>query len=347
MIQKIILLMGLMVGFLISCGDDPSGGTPDLKNVEQWFYYLGFDPTEEIHAQIEQSSYHMVVMEPIFNESNNADFPIADIVERYHSAKVPKLVLAYVDIGQAEEWRTYWRDGWKVGDPEWIIANDPDGWEGNYPVAYWHDDWREIWLGENGIMQGIVDVGFDGIYLDWVEAYSDENVITAAAAAGVDPEQEMVWWVEDLANFAREQNPDFVIIGQNAAELASNDDYVATIDAIAQEQTWFDGAADNNPSGDCPLPATEADIETQAYLESLSAECLELHNNFPDSTLHMSSEEYVKDLSAAKARGLKIFTVDYTVQEMNIQQVYATSRSLGFVPFASERALSIFVDPVN
>ena len=37
------------------------------------------------------------------------------------------------------------------------------------------------------MMEGILDAGFDGIYLDWVEAYSDESVFELAADDGVDP----------------------------------------------------------------------------------------------------------------------------------------------------------------
>ena len=319
-----------------------------LNNVSHWFYYLGFEPDDEtIIQQIADSTYDMVVMEPIFTDRENIDFPIAEVVSRFHNAPHPKLVIAYIDIGQAEDWRTYWQSDWEIGDPEWIVALDPDGWEGNFPVAYWYDEWHHIWLGKDGYLQAILDAGFDGIYLDWVEAYSDENVIAAAKQDNVDPRGEMIWWVGDLAVFARAQKPDFIVIGQNAAELAEYDEYLAIIDAIAQEQTWFDGAADNDPPGDCPLPRTDDDIETEEYEKSLSRKCRQMYEDFPESTLHVSSEEYIHYLTLAREKGEIIFTIDYAVKPENVAWIYKTSRALGFVPFVSERVLDIYLDPVE
>ena len=288
----------------------------------------------------------MVVIEPLVTEKENTDFPIANLVARLHYASHPKLVIAYIDIGQAEEWRTYWRPDWRIGDPDWIIATDPDGWEGNYPVAYWSQEWREIWLGEESYLQILLEADFDGIYLDWVEAYSDENVIEAAEQEGVDPLIEMKRWVSDLAAFTRAQKPDFLVIAQNAAELAEHDDYLAVIDAIAQEQVWFDGSADNHPPGDCPLPRNEVEVDSQEYVASLPSLCRIQYETYPESTLHMSSEWYLHYLTRARDMSLIIFTVDYATKPENVTWVYHTARRLGFVPFVSERNLDIYLEPV-
>jgi cysteinyl-tRNA synthetase len=195
-------------------------------------------------------------------------------------------------------------------------------------------------------LQAILDAGFDGVYLDWVEAYSDENVVAIAEREGVDPRQEMIWWVGDIADFARTQRTDFIVIAQNAAELAEDDDYLAIIDAIAQEQTWFDGGADNDPPGDCPLPRTEAEVASDAYRQSLSAPCRQLYDDYPDSTLHVSSEEYLRYLTLAQRKGEIILTVDYALEPDNVTWVFETSRALGFVPFVSNRPLDRYVEPV-
>jgi cysteinyl-tRNA synthetase len=318
---------------------------PAIANVEHWLYLLDVDLTTATIDQIVASNHDLVVLDFIPSEENNTDFPMAEVIEGMHNAQRPKLVLAYIDIGEAESYRTYWQPGWRVGDPEWIAGEDPDGWEENYPVAYWNDQWRDIWLGSGGIMQGILDAGFDGVYLDWVEAYSDESVLEIAGRDGVDARQEMIWWVGDIADFGRNQEPGFIVIGQNAAELAEDNDYVAIIDAIAQEQVWFDGGADNDPPGDCPLPQTENDIDSDSYANSLSPDCRRQYEDYPDSTLHVSSQEYLEYLFLAQEKGLPIFTVDYALEPQNISWVYETSRSLGFVPFVSSRALDGFVEP--
>ena len=329
-------------------GDASRANKPneELAAVRSWFYMIDVNLEEAMVDRIAVSDYEMVVIDFIPSEAENTDFPIADVIARLHDAATPKLVLAYIDIGQAEDYRTYWQPGWRIGDPDWIVALDPDGWEGNFPVAYWREQWRSIWLGAGGYLQQIVEAGFDGVYLDWIEAYSDENVLAAADRDGVDARQEMIRWVSDIAGFTRARRPGFIVIAQNATELAEDDAYLAVIDAIAQEQVWFDGGADNDPPGDCPLPRTEDEVDTDAYRGSLSGPCRRQFDEFEDSTLHVSSEEYLSALALAQDKGEQIFTVDYALNPDNIARAYERSRALGFVPFVSNRGLDQFVEPI-
>ncbi len=316
-----------------------------LASVKSWLYLISVNLKPETVAQIRDSRHDLVVLDFIPSERSNTRYPMADVIAQLHNAPHPKLVLAYIDIGQAEEYRTYWQPGWGIGNPDWIAGDDPDEWEGNFPVAYWREEWRNIWLGPNGYLQAIVDAGFDGVYLDWVEAYSDDNVRTVARRDGVNPRREMVRWVGDIAQFGRARRPDFLVVAQNAAELVELDEYVAIIDALAQEQTWFDGAADDDPPGDCPLPRTSAEKNSTAYRQSLSPGCLKMYDN-RQSTLHMSSEEYLYHLTMARDKGKPVFTVDYALKPENVASVYQMSRSLGFIPFVSNRHLDRFVAPV-
>ena len=342
----VFLLLIVVFNSLAAQPLSSAAGLPSLDDVSHWLYLIDVNLEPETVDRIAASTYDMVVLDFIPSEANNTDFPMSEVVDRLHNAQHPKLAIAYIDIGQAEEYRTYWQSQWGIGNPEWIVGGDPDGWEGNFPVAFWHDEYQDIWLGADGYLQAILDIGFDGVYLDWVEAYSDENVIEMAQRDAVDPRQEMIWWVGDIADFAQAQRADFIVIAQNAAELAEEDEYVETIDAIAQEQVWFDGGADNVPPGDCPLPRTEDEIDTETYRQSLPPACRALYDEFPDSTLHVSSEEYINDLTLAQRQGLPIFTVDYALEPENVAWVYETSRALGFVPFVSNRPLDRYVEPV-
>jgi cysteinyl-tRNA synthetase len=326
-------------------GSDRTTRREALQNIRYWLYLIDVNLEPAVVEQIATSDHQMVVLDYIPSEANNTEYPMDAVIARLHSAPTPKLVLAYIDIGEAESYRTYWQPGWRIGDPAWILGADPDGWAENYPVAYWYDAWQTIWLDEGGLLDGILDAGFDGVYLDWVEAYDDERVRATAAGEGLDAREEMVWWVTDIAEHLRRRDPEVLVIAQNAAELAENDEYVAVIDAIAQEQVWFDGGADNKPPGDCPLPRTEDEVETRAYRRSLSPACRRQHDRYPESTLHVSSEYYLAQLRRAQAKGLPIFTVDYALEPDNVAWIYATSRGYGFVPFVTNRALDRFMPP--
>ncbi len=317
-----------------------------LKEVKTWLYLLDVDLRDETITQIADSDYDMVVLDFIPSERENADFPMAALIERLHNAPHPKKVIAYIDIGEAESYRTYWQDDWRVGNPAWITGDDPDGWAENYPVAFWAEEWQTIWLADGGMLDQIHAAGFDGVYLDWVEAYSDENVANAAIDEGVNPIYAMIEFVSLISAKLKSDCPDCVIIAQNAAELVEYPEYAATIDGLAQEQIWFDGGADNDPEGDCPLPRTDAEIDSETYYNSLSPECQRQFDEYPESTLHISSEELLFFVKIAQEKGIPIFTADYALQPENVAWIYKTSREHGFIPFVGNRGLDRFFESV-
>lgn len=134
--------------------------------------------------------------------------------------------------------------------------------------------------------------------LDFIPAESENSDYPMADV--VAQLQEVIWWVEDIANFARARQPGFIVIGQNAAELSERDDYLAIVDAIAQEQVWFDGGADNDPPGDCPLPRSGAEVDTEASRQPLSLVCRKVYDDYPDGVPHVSSEEHLRYLARAQ-----------------------------------------------
>ncbi|MBI2303041.1 MAG: endo alpha-1,4 polygalactosaminidase [Armatimonadetes bacterium] len=82
-----------------------------------------------------------------------------------------RLVLAYMSIGEAENYRAYWQAGWTRNPPPWLAGENPD-WPGNFKVRYWMPDWQAvIFGGEGSYTQRLLDAGFDGAYLDIIDAY--------------------------------------------------------------------------------------------------------------------------------------------------------------------------------
>lgn len=312
-----------------------------LADVDHWLYLIDHELGPQMVATIAASRYDMVVIDFIPSERGREDYPIADTVRAFHDAAHPKLAIAYIDVGQAEDFRGYWQPGWGVGNPGWIAGTDP-AWEGDFPVAYWHRDWQAIWLAPGGLLDQIVAAGFDGVYLDWLEAYEDENVRALAERDDVRPLPAMVDWVERIATHGRAQRAGFIVIGQNAPGLFTNERYLATVDAVAHEHVWFDGGPDSDPQGDCPLPATDADIDSPAYRDSLSPACLRAWRD-PGSTLHTSSAEYLAALVPVRARGIPVFTIDYALEPRNVATARDNARHHGFVPFMTARDLDRYI----
>ncbi len=342
----------LTVGFLIGCdpplpdspGDDAlatASASPAsrLSEVRFWTYQIGGLFEDGAVDALVASAYDLLVLEPTRSDRDATEFNAAEMVSRLHASDgsrpgFKKIVAAYIDIGEAEDWRTYWQSDWvaprsgEPGEPSFLLTIDPDGWSGNYPVAYWDDRWKEIIIhGENSVLQQVLDDGFDGIYMDWVEAYSDVHVMAAADAAGRDPKSEMIEFIREIRAFARAQNPDFYVIPQNASEIAVDveDEYFAIIDAIGQEQIYFDGNADTDwdaeGAGDIRVPDVGVD-EDDGY-----------NRAFYEATL----EPFL-------AAGLPVFSVDYARLADNASEAYDTASAKGYVPYVSQRSLDRLTD---
>ena len=80
-------------------------------------------------------------------------------------------VICYFSIGEAEDYRYYWQTAWETNPPDWLLGENPD-WPGNYKVRYWDPDWQAILLeGSGSYLEQIMAAGFDGVYLDLVDAF--------------------------------------------------------------------------------------------------------------------------------------------------------------------------------
>ncbi len=155
-----------------------------------------------------------------------------------------RLVIAYLSIGEAEEYRYYWRPEWKDAPPDWYVAENCR-WPRNHVVRYWLDGWKEIMIrGPQSYLGRIREAGFDGVYLDRIDAYAD------LAAAEPRARTLMVDFVKELAREARGIEPRLLVVAQNAEELLSEATYRAAIDALAKEDLLFGvrGTGERNPA---------------------------------------------------------------------------------------------------
>lgn len=96
---------------------------------------------------------------------------VASLKKKPNGAR--RLVYCYLSIGEAENYRAYWKPAWKKtsGRPNWIAGENPD-WHGNFKVAYWDPAWRRILFGgPDAQLDQILACGFDGAFLDVVDAF--------------------------------------------------------------------------------------------------------------------------------------------------------------------------------
>lgn len=289
-------------------------------------------------ARLGDTDYDLLVVDPTETVNGNEDFDMAAMVGKLGSRPdgSRRLVLAYIDIGQAESYRTYWRSDWRppgkqpgdVGVPDYILAPDSDGWDDSYVVAFWRRPWQEIWVGgrtgmdggrflKEGVVQRLAEAGFDGVYLDRMDVYDDEAVVKAARADGVKPSREMLSFVEKIKAAGSSTNPDFIVMAQNAPYLIDEYPvrYERVVDGLAAEDTWFSGrpgAGWDDPSGAGVPNNNRDDFGTQALLRQY--------------------KKYQKS-------GIPVFTVDYVADKRAAKVLYIYARRLGLRPLATRVSL--------
>ena len=220
-----------------------AGPRTDLSQVRTWGYQL-----QQIEpAAIAATPFDLVVVD--YSRDGTADFVFnrADVSAMQATPNGGRrLVLAYLSIGEAEDYRYYWQKGWNVAPPPWLGEENPD-WPGNYAVRYWDEDWQSLIFGSPGAyLDQIIAAGFDGIYLDRIDAFD----VPVPQLARVGRMQMMSAFVVSLADYARQLRPGFVVVGQNGEELLSDVAYATAIDAVAKEDLFFglngDGVINQN-----------------------------------------------------------------------------------------------------
>ncbi len=308
-----------------------------LDKVEYWGYQIQSLDQESMIDKLVNSNYDMLVVEPTQTDwsSDSKNFDTANMVKRIKQSKAKdgkhrKLVLAYIDIGEAEDWRWYWKWGknWSQGKdkpagwPPYIITHDPDGWDGNYPVAYWDNNWKNIIIhgknlssgaygNYNSVLDEVLKSGFDGIYLDWVEGFENKEVIAQAKKDGVDPADEMIKFIGEMREYAQIRNPDFLIIQQNAASLQDGHPKLFdVIDGIAQEAIWYDGDASDKWDDNDGYDSENNDDLINYYTEHLDG--------------------YIK-------ADLPVFDCEYALTKAD--EAYSKSYAKGYIPYITRRSL--------
>lgn len=117
--------------------------------------------------------------------------------------------------------------------PAWL-GGENESWSGNFFVRYEDPQWQAIFLdGPQSYLARLIGAGFDGIYLDRVDAFYEHPDQRTDAA------QQMLEFVARIAQQARATKPDFLIVPQNGEELLSRPGYAEMIDAIAKEDLLF------------------------------------------------------------------------------------------------------------
>ncbi|MFZ1729891.1 MAG: MJ1477/TM1410 family putative glycoside hydrolase [Bacteroidota bacterium] len=278
---------------------------PSLSAIQNWGYQLQDIMPDEVASN---PSFQLIVMDYSNDGTEDTKFTPSEISAIKLSGK---RAIAYFSIGEAEDYRFYWKPEWSSTPPAWLGPENPD-WPGNYKVRFWDPDWRNIVF---GYLDKIIAQGFDGIYLDIIDGFDywmHDN-----------PEQPnadtlMVDFVRSIRTYADAHAPGaFYILPQNPDDIlhstnitpAMRDNFFDAIDAVGVEDVFFPGdLAENNPFA----PNTERIAHLQEFRNA----------------------------------GIPVFSIEYLTQQQKKNQYLAAVRNAGFIPYICTRELDALCDGI-
>jgi cysteinyl-tRNA synthetase len=201
---------------------------------------LAKSKTEAV-AKLAACGRDWIVLDASF--SNGEPWTAADLAA-IRAGRAGRKVIAYLSIGEAEDYRAYWQRAWKTNPPAFLLAQNPE-WKGNYRVKYWQPAWQKIIL---AAVDQIMAAGFDGVYLDIVDGFETfEQDGKNFVDNRLNPEtkqtyrRDMVDWVKAVAARARKANSAALVIPQNGTQLLAHADFLAAVDAVGVEDLFTNG----------------------------------------------------------------------------------------------------------
>ena len=316
--------------------------------VRNWGYQLQGDEEDGVPQPLDAKvlakvPHDLIVIDFSKDGSDKGAFKPKQIGAMKKRKGANSVIVSYISIGEASDYRDFWEDDWtKWTDEDQKAAGEPTdkapswlgAWNENWPnsrkVRYWDPGWQKIIFNDQGTgwLDKIVKAGFDGAYLDIVDGYYHWGceVDKSQCIAG-DPRTEreaagmMIDFVVALAKHARESNPEFLVIPQNGAMIldALEDEdpkrkkaYLNAISAIACEDLFFRG--DEPENNDLKPDKDAIDILVRDFIK----------NKTP------------------------VLSVDYLNEDKKIAQFYKVATDKGFLPYAApSRLLEGMGDPYD
>lgn len=225
----------VMLQLALAVAGAPAAAAPvraNLADAHSWGYQLQQVDRDLVAA----SPYDLMVIDYAQDGLSRQPLSQADVATmQLKPDGTQRIVLAYLSIGEAEDYRPYWQRSWFSSPPAWLRDENPD-WPGNYTVRYWDPQWQsQIMGGPGAYLDDIIAAGFDGVYLDRIDAF-DVPEPTVSRDVRM---QLMIEFVSSIAAYARQRQPGFIVVGQNAEELLDDPTYAATIDGLGKEDLFF------------------------------------------------------------------------------------------------------------
>lgn len=152
--------------------NENSSNIHSLKEVKNYLYMISngqFASKNDMIVALSKTNYDLLIIDLFFEDEALTSEDLKLLKVKSNGAK--RLVVSYMNVGSAEKYRYYWKKGWGQHHPLWI-KRKYEGYPDEFWVKFWKKQWQEIIYGnDDSYTKKLIDAGFDGAYLDNVEAY--------------------------------------------------------------------------------------------------------------------------------------------------------------------------------
>lgn len=143
-----------------------------LSDAKNFLYIINpeaYSSKSDFLSAVAGTNYDLVIVDLFWDDSPLTAEDVSRIKVKSNGAG--RMVVCYMSIGEAEDYRYYWENDWYSDPPAWLGGENPD-WEGNYKVNYWDPQWQQIIYGnDSSYAKKVLNAGFDGVYLDLIDAF--------------------------------------------------------------------------------------------------------------------------------------------------------------------------------
>lgn len=153
----------------------PSVNTQNIYRVQdaQNFLFLlnpgAFSEKSVYLESLKETEYDAIVIDLYYGDAPLTKADVDMLKTKPQGGR--RIVMAYMSVGEAADYRPYWKEEWNQKRPSWICNLNP-AWPGSYKVQYWTPQWKHLLYGnDKAYLDTIMAADFDGVFLDVIDAW--------------------------------------------------------------------------------------------------------------------------------------------------------------------------------
>lgn len=143
-----------------------------LRQVKNFLVLLNpehYKTRESYLKALSETNYDLLIVDLYYDDQPLSKEETARLKRKANGGQ--RLLLSYMSVGEAADYRPYWQSTWTAERPHWLAEPNPE-WPGSYKARYWSQEWHDLLYGSSdAYLDKIMAAGFDGAFLDVMDAW--------------------------------------------------------------------------------------------------------------------------------------------------------------------------------